>query len=157
MTETTDIRDAGDDRANAPTLYALAYLSTALHPFTEPELLELLEKSRLNNSRLGITGMLLYKSLHFMQVLEGEKETVLALSNVIRQDPRHCGMVTLTEGPEMERQFPDWTMGFANLDLAEARELPGYTEFLETPLTNEEFLADPSRLQRLLMVFKRRM
>jgi hypothetical protein len=37
------------------------YVSSSVKPFSNEELLELLGKSRENNERLGITGMLVYK------------------------------------------------------------------------------------------------
>jgi hypothetical protein len=152
----TDIQRTEEEPANAPSIFSLTYLSTAAKPFTEQELVELLENSRVNNSRLGITGLLLYQHFHFMQLLEGEKETVLALFAAIRQDPRHHEIVTLLEGPSMQRQFPESSLAFANLESAEVRKLPGLSEFLETPLTREEFEADPSRAQKLMTAFQQR-
>jgi hypothetical protein len=35
--------------------------------------------------------------------------------------------------------------------------VPGYDEFLNTPLTDERFSSDPTRCQRLLNTFKRSM
>jgi hypothetical protein len=75
----------------------------------------------------------------------------------IRRDPRHRGLLTLLQGPLAERQFPDWSMGFNDLNTAEALSTPGYSEFLNTPLTGAEFSSDPTRCQRLLMMFKRKM
>jgi hypothetical protein len=135
----------------------LVYVSSAVKPFAESELLELLAKSVENNLNLGLTGMLLYKDGNFMQVLEGEEATVRALYTKIRRDPRHRGLLTLLEGPLKERQFPDWSMGFRNLNAAAVLATPGYSEFLNTPLTVEEFSSDPTRCQRLMMTFKRSM
>ena len=101
--------------------------------------------------------MLLYKDGNFMQVLEGDEDTVRALSTKIADDPRHRGLITLLQGPREERQFPDWSMGFCDLASAEVLSIPGYNEFLNTPLTREEFSADPSRSQRLLLTFKENM
>lgn len=118
---------------------------------------DLLATSRENNAKLGITGMLLYKDGNFMQVFEGEEEAVRALYEKIRADSRRSGVITLQQVLAEERQFPDWSMGFRNLDSPELRTVPGYSEFLNTPLTGGEFSADPSRSQRLLLTFKRTM
>ena len=48
-------------------------------------------------------------------------------------------------------------MGFRDLNSAEVRSLPGYSEFLNTPLTGKEFAADPSRAHKLLLTFKKSM
>jgi hypothetical protein len=51
-------------------LTSIVYSSSAVKPFSEEELVALLQQSRQNNERLAITGMLLYKDLGFMQVIE---------------------------------------------------------------------------------------
>ena len=92
-----------------------------------------------------------------MQVLEGEEGAVRSLYEKIRDDPRHGGEITLQQGFVEERQFADWSMGFRDLDSPEVRSTPGYSEFLNTPLTGDEFSDDPSRAQKLLLTFKRTM
>lgn len=138
-------------------MYSLTYVSSAVHPFSEDELVDLLAVSRHNNARLGITGMLLYKDGNFMQVLEGEEEAVRGLYEKIGSDPRHRGEIALQKGHSEGRHFPGWEMGFRNLDSSEARSTPGYSEFLNAPLTGREFSENPSRSQRLLLTFKRSM
>jgi Sensors of blue-light using FAD len=138
-------------------MFFTVYSSSAVKLFSQAELLDLLAQSRENNTSLGITGMLLYKDGNFMQVLEGEEETVQALVAKIARDPRHRGIITLLRGPLEERQFPDWSMGFRDLNSAEVLSMPGYNEFLNTPLTGEEFSADSTRCQKLLLMFKKNM
>ena len=101
--------------------------------------------------------MLLYKDGNFMQVLEGDEEAVRGLYARIAADPRHGGEITLQEGFAEGRQFPDWSMGFRDLDSPEARADPAYNEFLNAPLTGQEFSGQPSRAQKLLLTFKRTM
>ncbi len=94
---------------------------------------------------------------NFMQVLEGDEEAVRGLYERIAEDPRHGGEITLQEGFVEERQFPDWSMGFRDLDSPEARADPAYNEYLNAPLTGREFSGQPSRAQKLLLTFKRTM
>jgi len=61
----------------------------------------------------------------------------------------------LLEGFSSERQFPYWYMGFRDLDTAEARLTPGYSEFINTPLS-VGLAADPTVCQKLLHLFKQR-
>ena len=117
--------------------------------------MDLLEHARRNNERAGVTGMLLYKDGKFLQVLEGEERVVQALATMISCDPRHHQMVTLLEGLVAEREFAEWTMGFCNLDAPEASHVEGYSEFMNTPLTEDAFSENPTRAQRLLRIFKR--
>ena len=138
-------------------MFFLVYASSAVQPFSGSDLEELLATSRENNAKADITGMLLYKDGNFMQVLEGEEEAVRALYDKIAVDPRHRGEILLQQGFTEERQFPSWSMGFRDLLSPETRSIPGYSEFLNTSLTDQEFFEDPTRAQKLLLVFKRTM
>ena len=138
-------------------MFSLVYVSSAVTPFSPAELADLLSISHKNNASLGITGMLLYKDGNVMQVLEGEQTAVLDLYSKIRRDPRHRGVLTLLQGPVEERQFPAWSMGFRDLRAGDVDATPGYSEFLNTPLTGKEFSSDPTRCQRLLLTFKKSM
>jgi hypothetical protein len=138
-------------------MFFLVYVSSAVVPFSPSDLADLLAKSHKNNSALGITGMLLYKDGNFMQVLEGEEKAVRTLYAKIGDDSRHRGVLTLLQGQVGEREFPDWSMGFRDLNAADVRSMPGYSAFLNTPLTGKEFESDPTRGQKLLMMFKKRM
>jgi hypothetical protein len=46
-------------------------------------------------------------------------------------------------------------MGFRDLGTPEARATPGYSEFMNTPLTAEEFSRTPAQSEKLLWAFKR--
>jgi Sensors of blue-light using FAD len=138
---------------NSGVIFSLLYLSEGAVPFSQTELRVLLQKANENNSNLGITGMLLFKGGNFLQVLEGEPETVLTLYKKIAQDPRHASLVTLFQGLASRRDFPDWSMGFHDLDSADAKSIPGFTHFLNTSLTSTEF-SDAQRAKRLLLLFK---
>lgn len=138
-------------------MFFIIYVSSASEQFSQPDLLSLLEKCHENNVKLEITGMLLYKDGNFMQVLEGEEETVRNLYNKIAGDTRHHGAMTLLQGNMDKRQFPDWSMGFCNLNSDDMCATLGYSEFLNTKLTGEEFSSDPTRAQKLLLSFKKSM
>ena len=97
-------------------MFNLVYASTAKNPLSDNELRSWLHPYREKNVRLGITGLLLYKHGAFMQALEGEEDTVRALYATICRDPRHHCIITLVAMPVAKRHFPDWSMGFENLD-----------------------------------------
>jgi hypothetical protein len=132
----------------------LVYVSSAVTPFTNEELVALLEKARSNNEALGITGMLLYKNGDFMQALEGEEQHVVALAGHIAKDPRHTDVRVILQAPTKLREFPDWTMGFHNLNDIDPQELPGYSTFLNSPLRSQAFTSNPAFCRRLLLLFK---
>jgi hypothetical protein len=109
----------------------------------------LLDQSREKNTRLGITGLLLYKDGAFMQVLEGEDLCVENLYSTIEKDPRHRACTLLRWEVIKERCFPAWSMGFKDLQNVEIQRTPGYSPFMNEPLTSTNFQADPSRAQNL--------
>lgn len=138
-------------------MFFIVYVSSAAQAFSRAELLDILAKSRANNTQLGVTGMLLYKDGNIIQVLEGEESVVQKLYAKIASDVRHQGLITLVQGTIAARQFPDWSMGFYDLKYADNLSHPGYSEFMNTPLTGAGFSSDPTRCQRLLLLFKQNM
>jgi len=136
-------------------LFRIAYVSTASKLFDSAELRDMLKESNARNKEADITGMLLYKDGQFMQVLEGTLEAVTATFSRISRDPRHHGIMVLLKGAVQERRFPDWSMAFRDLNLPDHQEVPGYSEFLNTPLTGKEFADNPDRCEKLLLVFKK--
>jgi len=99
--------------------------------FDRYELHKLLSQSRNKNQRLEITGMLLYANKKFIQALEGEKNQVLELYNVIMDDSRHFNVTTLMENEIDAREFPHWTMGYKNINSDVYKNIPGITLFLD--------------------------
>lgn len=138
-------------------MFTLVYVSSAVKPFTQNELVELLATCRANNEALGISGMLLYKDGNFMQALEGEEQQVRALNAKISRDPRHRGMMVLLQEHQAQRSFAGWSMAFRDLNSEEVKRLPGFDEFMHINLTDRAFFEDPSRSQRLLLTFRRSM
>ena len=72
-------------------------MSSAVNTFTSDELVTLLAKSQSNNSKVGITGLLVHKEGKFMQLLEGPEKAVRATIKKIEPIPgtkplRHSSM-----------------------------------------------------------------
>jgi hypothetical protein len=136
-------------------MYHLLYLSSATKLFSDSELLELLLKSRAKNLSLGITGMLLYKDGNLLQVLEGDKDKVMALFKTISADKRHRGIEIIIEEEIDSSVFNDWSMGFRNLSDPKVQDIPGYSQFMNSPLEAATFKDDPSDAIKLLNLFKK--
>jgi hypothetical protein len=132
-------------------MYQYVYVSSEFNRFTEEQLKELLEVSRRKNNECGVTGLLLYVSGNFIQLLEGEKEHVLATRARIEADPRHRGMTTLLDEPCEKRDFQDWSMGFKKIETADGEKLPGYSDFLTRHIDKSE---QRSAALRMLGFFK---
>ncbi len=90
------------------------YASRASAPLG-PMVDSILEQSRRNNLRLGITGMLCVSDDIFIQVLEGGRDEVCELFNTIVRDPRHSQVRILVFEEISERRFANWTMGQVNV------------------------------------------
>ena len=136
-------------------MLSVVYISSVKDGFSAADLVALLEQSREKNARLGITGMLLYKDGNIMQVLEGPDDVVRQLVKTIYADDRHHRVIQLLERQIEQRQFPDWTMGFKDLNDPALRENPGYSEFMNQPLDSQMFRTKPSEARKLLEVFRR--
>ena len=136
-------------------LSSLVYTSLAPVPFSHDDLLALLEKARTTNHALGVSGMLLYKDSAFMQALEGEETVVAKLAEKISHDPRHTSYFVCSRQQIDRRQFPDWSMGFADLDADGAgANTPGYSDFMRQPLTRDAIKRDPTIVSKLLLMFR---
>ena len=118
-------------------MYFLLYSSQAKgHPNTQ-EFAIILEQCLRNNPAKGITGLLLYHNGSFMQIIEGEKENILALYEVIRQDLRHEHVQTIVAGEQDGRKFPNWAMGFRAFTGGQEITVPGYINLNENTLIFE--------------------
>lgn len=110
-------------------LWVMVYGSAGVGEMGDDELRGVLEASRRNNARLGVTGMLLYRGGNFLQVLEGEQDAVRALYERIRKDPRHSGCIQFLWQPSERRMFPAWTMALrtdADLNAEHRRALDAF-------------------------------
>jgi hypothetical protein len=119
-------------------LLSLVYASKAVVGFTSADLENLLTRSRASNAADGISGMLLFKDHRFLQLLEGPADAVRAKMRLIREDARHYDVLLLLEEHVRERQFADWTMGYAAEDVLHGVRVPGY----RTTFDDIDFIPD---------------
>ena len=94
--------------------YELMYSSFCPKPMGVKDLSILLREARENNQDTGITGVLAYHSNTFIQLLEGEQDSVYGLYAKIAEDPRHTVIRTIWEADIDKISFPDWAMGFCH-------------------------------------------
>lgn len=90
----------------------IIYISTARNEISDSDIAQILDVSRLNNRRDGLTGLLIAGNRRFLQVLEGD---ALALGRTFRRitaDPRHFAVVELERRSIDLRAFGQWDMGF---------------------------------------------
>ena len=109
-------------------LVRLLYASRSAAPLTASLVDALLDKSRANNPRQGITGILCFSEDLFIQVLEGGRDEVCDLFNAIVRDDRHRNVRILIYEEIRERRFGGWTMGQVNIAKVNASLLLKYSE-----------------------------
>jgi len=131
----------------------LAYASAATIPFSEAMVRELLSRARAHNASINVTGILLYTSGSFFQLLEGEADVVEPLFARIQSDTRHRRISTLVREPIDEREFEDWSMGFASATPKDLATVPGFNAFFVKHQTLDHLSEGLAR--RLLTEFRR--
>ena len=108
-------------------LHELVYVSLAGHDMPPAELCELLTQARERNREREITGLLVYRNREFMQLIEGEREVVLALFHKIEDDPRHRHVYKIWDAPIAQRSCQNWSMGYAELTTPPGTRCPMVT------------------------------
>lgn len=91
-------------------LSRLTYASRATDALTANDIEQILDSSRRNNGRAGVTGILMFSSREFLQCLEGSREAINQTYNRILGDPRHTEIQVLDCREIDRRLFPDWGM-----------------------------------------------
>lgn len=136
---------------NVDKLTHLIYCSAAIPALSPADLGAILEIARRKNSQLSVTGMLLYSSGSFFQVLEGDEATVMELFARIADDRRHTNATMIIREPIARRAFGDWTMGFAEIDAPELANIEGLNDFFHPGVSLTGL--QPGRASKLLDAF----
>jgi len=97
-------------------LIRLIYASETAAPMGPTEVQALLSLARRKNRLRDITGLLVFDSRYFLQVLEGDREAVSELYCRLAQDVRHRRLTLMQADPIDQRRFVDWSMGFVAAD-----------------------------------------
>ncbi|HBR96888.1 MAG TPA: phosphonate transporter [Gammaproteobacteria bacterium] len=114
---------------------------------------DILEQSRRNNARADITGILLFDSGAFFQVLEGDSSAIDALYLKIKKDTRHDKVTRLIFEPIDERAFGEWSMGYPKITKEDLKEIPGMNDFFAHG--NSFMELEAGRAKTMLSAFKK--
>jgi len=124
----------------------IVYTSNSKDKLREKDLEQLLFQCQRNNSRNGITGLLLYIDGKFVQVLEGDKEKLEEVFKKIQLDHRHEKVNKLIEGESKKRNYSNWAMGYKSLMPEEVMERLGYRDpeayFKHNKITEESHVTE---------------
>ena len=142
--------------AKQEPLTSIVYVSSGRSQH-QANVMEILRVSRLNNTRLNITGMLAYKDGNFLQVLEGQDPILGRVIEKIGRDDRHSGMIVLAKTHIEKRLFPDWSMAFRELKDLPAEDASAYSPFMDGSMLDDKFRSRPELCYKLLLSFKQSM
>lgn len=95
----------------------------------ESELLEILQTAHRANTESNVTGILLYADAAFIQVLEGDPQTVERLLRRIKRDPRHRRFLILLDRITQSRDFEGWPMAFERTSIQVLDQIAGYYDW----------------------------
>lgn len=78
-------------------------------------LADIVKRSKINNSEYDITGLLFYHNRRFIQVLEGDKDSLEGLMSILEKDDRHENIQRIIDQTIKKRAFKEWSMDSLNL------------------------------------------
>ena len=136
-------------------LFALIYSSKRKSTCNQVEIDKILASCEKNNPSKDITGVLLHSDSNFIQYLEGNMKDITELYDLIKLDDRHERVVMISLGPIKERNFPNWHMGYKEVDsndLAFNTNISANEKLIFKSLINGEKQSD-SRAVSLLTKF----
>ncbi|WP_321309168.1 BLUF domain-containing protein [Marinifilum fragile] len=136
-----------------PNLIHIVYVSFSRNQLSELELDELLSEIRPKNLATGITGLLLYNDEIFIQVIEGESDTIHDLYDRLQKDKRHTNIVKILEERIDQRSFPNWSMGYQKLSKEDSKDIPGFTDVMSSNDIRETLKQSSQAIVDLIVKF----
>lgn len=94
-------------------MFTICYVSHAIDNLDQKELDELFEYTSSNNNAKNITGILLFETGNFLQVLEGEEEILRNLFEKIKADSRHKNIFVILNQVSENRVFENYASRFS--------------------------------------------
>ena len=119
----------GQGSESNPGLKRLIYISSAVTELVPAQLRDILNGARANNRKHQVTGLLLYHDGTFIQVLEGQANTVDTTFARIRRNGLHSGILILSQAEVSDRLFAEWHMAFAQPNRLLQEEEDGVVAF----------------------------
>lgn len=91
-------------------LKSLTYTSHARLDLSDRDLNDILQTARHLNALDGVTGLLIYDGVRFLQIIEGAEAAIDDLLQRLLRDPRHSALEVRDERFVEARSFSDWSM-----------------------------------------------
>ena len=114
-------------------VYSICYVSTADRSLSKDDIHTILEESTASNMQNNVTGVLLHKDGNFLQLIEGDKETIIALYyGKIIHDKRHPKCTKIFEKEFQYRFFAGYGNGFMGAESSiQYSQLKRYLQLLQ--------------------------
>jgi hypothetical protein len=114
-----------------------------------------LSEIRRKNQQQEVTGLLLYNEGTFIQVIEGTRDVIQDLFQIIKKDPRHSNIVKLLDESIESRAFPDWSMGYRKISNEQLADIPGFSNFMDAENPEDVVKGCREEVLHLLYSFRR--
>lgn len=99
-------------------IFHLVYISEAAEDISYTDIRDILDVSRRNNIQEAVTGLLIFREGHFLQLLEGDEKSVRNVLGKILLDDRNYSLRVLIEAEGEKRLFANWAMAFYDGDIS---------------------------------------
>lgn len=100
-------------------LHCIVYQSKASAFINTKELEFITQQSITRNKKFNVTGVLLCDGYHFIQYLEGTKESLQTIYEFILKSSLHSDIKILADNPIRQREFPKWFMSLMRISESE--------------------------------------
>lgn len=97
-------------------LKILTYTSRARLDLSDSDLQTIHRSAQDLNALDGITGLLMFDGVRFLQLVEGTEDAVDSLVERLRRDRRHTDFEVRDERFVSERSFSDWAMNLVRVE-----------------------------------------
>lgn len=116
----------------------------------EPNVARILAKSRINNQRNGLVGVLYFGDGCFFQCLQGEETAIDALYALLQSDNRHKDLKLFSRKPISALAYADWSMKYVPIekDMTRLLEQGGYQKF-------DPYQFDEAMIQAVMSLLQR--
>ena len=127
----------------------LIYVSDKSSAFRKGDTIDILVVARQRNLERDITGLIVELEAHFFQLIEGQKEEVDDLYQIIKSDNRHQNVRTILTQPVLKREFSEWAMAYT--DGRDPQQLEDIMSLLNAYSKNTAFSENDARNIKMLL------
>lgn len=125
--------------------YQIIYSSESAIPMQSEDLEALLVHARRSNRANNITGALAYVDGYFLQILEGERESLKSLMDRICRDVRHEAVTILLADEVPAAAFGEWDMAYVSASPQQVAQWVGVGTATQLPGLFREMREDRRR------------